>query len=303
MKPAWPLRPSASTAATAAPRHSGFTLLELLVVFIVIVAFLYLYLPAIRRPRPNHPARCLYNLKQMNLAWLMYSGDSGDRLVTNLPYASSSPLPTNNWMTGVMGWTANSQTTNRDLLVAGRLGPYLKNPEVYRCPDDKSESAAGPRVRSYAMNGFMGNGGSESAFTGWKQCLKTADVLRPAYLFVFADEHANSIDDGFFINNPNQTNAWTDLPASNHGLGAAGFGFADGHAEIHRWVDPSTLQPTKKSGPKPKVQLDHRGADLAWILSATAAEVLPSVPAAEATPPGFRTPSGGGGASTNEPSR
>lgn len=274
MKSTWRGRRSASSTCGISA-NSGFTVLELLVVLIAVLVLVYLLLPRITRPRPNQPYRCLSNLKQMNLAWVMYSADSGDRLITNFSYASAAPLPTNNWVAGVMDWTANPQTTNRDLLLAGMLGMYLKSPDVYHCPDDKSESAAGPRVRSYAMNGFMGNGGSESTFAGWKQCLKATDIQRPATMFVFADEHANSIDDGFFINNPNQTNSWTDLPASNHGKGAAGFGFADGHSEIHKWVDPSTLQRTKKSGPKPNVKLtkSDRGADLAWLLNAAASRL------------------------------
>jgi len=38
---------------------------------------------------------------------------------------------------------------------------------------------------------------------------------------------------GFF--NPHAT-AWVDQPASYH-CGAAGFSFADGHSEIHKWLD------------------------------------------------------------------
>jgi len=37
-------------------------------------------------------------------------------------------------------------------------------------------------------------------------------------------------------------NLWSDMPASYHN-GAAGFSFADGHSEIHKWVEPVTKQP------------------------------------------------------------
>ena len=43
------------------------------------------------------------------------------------------------------------------------------------------------------------------------------------------DEHPDSINDAFFITDPNANN-WQDRPASYHN-GAAGFSFADGHAE------------------------------------------------------------------------
>jgi prepilin-type processing-associated H-X9-DG protein len=38
-----------------------------------------------------------------------------------------------------------------------------------------------------------------------------------------------------------------DIPASYHG-NAGGFSFADGHSEIHRWIDGSTCKPIKPDG-------------------------------------------------------
>jgi prepilin-type processing-associated H-X9-DG protein len=38
-----------------------------------------------------------------------------------------------------------------------------------------------------------------------------------------------------------------DYPASYHN-GAGGFSFADGHAEIKKWVDPRTTPNLKKGG-------------------------------------------------------
>jgi hypothetical protein len=54
----------------------------------------------------------------------------------------------------------------------------------------------------------------------------------PAEAHVFLDEHPDSINDpGFW---PPQQSMWVDTPAVYHHGGAA-FGFADSHAEIHRW--------------------------------------------------------------------
>lgn len=253
--------------------HRGFTLIEMLVVVLVLVLLLVFALPFYERPKPGQAIRCLNNLKQMNLAWVMYASDSQEKLVTNRPYAGSAELPLDNWVAGVMDWTTNPQNTNHALLLVATLSPYLKSAQVYRCPEDKSESAVGPRMRSYSMNGFLGNYGGMPNFPGWRSGLKLQDVRSPASTFVFAEEHANSIDDGFFINDPNQTNAWMDLPAANHVKDAAGFGFADGHSEIHKWTEASTRQAVKPSGPKPAVQLKQSddGTDLAWVLKATGA--------------------------------
>ena len=94
------------------------------------------------------------------------------------------------------------------------------------------------RVRSYSMNAMVGDAGALSQ-TGtnvnnpsYKQFFRLTDIPKPSSIFVFLDEHPDSINDaGFF--NPNQT-SWIDQPANYHNA-AAGFSFADGHAEIHKW--------------------------------------------------------------------
>jgi prepilin-type processing-associated H-X9-DG protein len=207
----------------------------------------------------------------LNLGWIMYGSDWNDALIGNWPYANTPGIPTVNWVAGIMDWSANPDNTNRDLLVdpsAGLMASYVKSAGVYHCPWDGSVSDAGPRVRSYSMNGFLGNSSTNGpVFTGWKQCSKVGDLRRPAQTIVLADEHENSIDDGFFFNDPARVKEWMDLPAARHN-GAASLGFADGHAEIHRWSEASTKQPAIRGGPKPSVRIVGRetGADLAWVI-------------------------------------
>ena len=72
-------------------------------------------------------------------------------------------------------------------------------------------------------------------------------VPGPSVSWVFLDEHPDSIDDAQFYINPGETNGtgtFTELPASYHNNGG-GINFADGHAEIHRWMDYRTIQPVK----------------------------------------------------------
>jgi prepilin-type processing-associated H-X9-DG protein len=67
----------------------------------------------------------------------------------------------------------------------------------------------------------------------------------PSMVWVFWDEHPDSINDGASFNDPlNTTGNWTDLPASYHN-GAGGLSFADGHSEIRKWVDSSTKLPVQ----------------------------------------------------------
>ena len=55
----------------------------------------------------------------------------------------------------------------------------------------------------------------------------------PANAFIFCDESAYSINDGY-LQVDTHNGSFPDVPAAYLG-GACGFGFADGHADIHKW--------------------------------------------------------------------
>jgi prepilin-type N-terminal cleavage/methylation domain-containing protein len=245
----------------------GFTLVELLIVIAVIVILAALLLPTLREPPAPQSRYCMNNAKQLVLGWLMYASDNAETLMVNQPYALLPTFPTNNWVGGVMDWSANPDNTNKSLLMRFGLSPYIKTASIYRCPADDSVSAAGPRVRSYSMNGFTGDGLQGATPAGWKQHLKTTDMSYPAMLFVFVEEHPNSIDDGYFFNNPDDLSAWSDLPASRH-AGCGTFSFADGHCEVRKWVEASTKPPVVPKGPKPRVQVGtgRDARDLVWVI-------------------------------------
>lgn len=81
--------------------------------------------------------------------------------------------------------------------------------------------------------------GASWAFGGqYRQFIKTTDVLEPSKTWLTLDEHPDSINDAFFITDPNVNN-WQDRPASYHN-GACGFSFTDGHAEIHKWLSDAS---------------------------------------------------------------
>ena len=100
------------------------------------------------------------------------------------------------------------------------------------------------------MNAFIqGNGYGPSLQSAWYPTFraynKEVDIVNPSpvNLFVFVDEHPDSINDGCFIVDPTTPTFWgKDLPASYH-VGACGITFADGHSEIHRWLEKTTSQP------------------------------------------------------------
>src|SRR5438445_4827443 len=142
------------------------------------------------------------------------------------------------------------------------LGAYCNGQfHIYKCPADIYTCVEGnhnlPRVRSVSMNGYIeGNAYLTSKSGAPNQSIwyggaylaynKISDIVRPPpnNLFVFLDEHPDSINDGWFITDMADTtsSAWVDLPASYHNR-ACGFSFADGHAEIHNGLDPLNCQP------------------------------------------------------------
>jgi hypothetical protein len=114
----------------------------------------------------------------------------------------------------------------------------------------KEGNAMLPRLRSNSMNAFITGGGygaSASApfYPAYRCYNKMSDIMSPgpADLWVFTDEHPDSINDGWLIIDPTTLIQWgNDLPGSYHNH-ANSLTFADGHSELHRWQEPTTSAP------------------------------------------------------------
>jgi prepilin-type N-terminal cleavage/methylation domain-containing protein/prepilin-type processing-associated H-X9-DG protein len=248
-------------------RQRAFTLIELLVVVAIISILAAILLPALSRAKAKaQGAFCLSNTRQLGLAWILYADEHSGRLAYNLGGDARSRTVaerTNiNWVNNVMTWALDDENTNTVTITDATLAPYANNAiNIYRCPSDnilsdvQRNAGWSARLRSYSMNAMIGDAG-ELSKTGvnknnpkYVQYFSLPSIKEPVNIFVFLDEHPDSINDGYFINRAYSTN-WYDLPASYHN-GAASFSFADGHSETHRWRNASTIQPARPSKKAP----------------------------------------------------
>ncbi len=261
----------------ASQKPSGFTLIELLVVIAIIALLAALLLPSLARAKAAaKKAQCINNQKQLAAVWLMYVADNADLLASNGkndPPSTATKL----WVQGCFYHVTDN--TNFTLILDPRyalFANYLQARKVYLCPTDrdtvKISGVVMPRLRSYAMNPYLGWTGSWdtrlAAQQRWNIFIKHGQLGTgmPAGAFLFQDVNPDSICWPYFGVQMDAESIF-NWPNSSHNAGGV-ISFTDGHVDYHRWRDPRTLA-AKSADYHQHNDASPNNQDLRWLRERT----------------------------------
>ena len=223
-------------------KNLAFTLIELLVVIAIIAILTAILFPVFAQARAKaRETACLSNMKQLATGMIMYAQDYNDVFTEIWRDFGTDGYP---------GW-------------AQRTYPYLKNDQVFFCPD-------GPKCVPQAVSGPQGanGGGNVAANIYLGAATPMSQVAQPSDLMVIAETGANDwLGNGSLIRSADTTEWWGDNQnifglrcGQNYDAadpliiqagysawainwrhqGGANFVFGDGHA---RWKKKGSLKP------------------------------------------------------------
>jgi len=178
---------------------------------------------------------CINNVKQLTFAWLLYKDDNDDKMVGGFPDRSSDA-----WMRGPRGNDPDPIEQCKEGLRQGKLYPYAKNVDLYRCPSDDRINRQGMYTfGSYSVSGALN--GEEKEWSN-RHLIKYGEIKNPADTFVFVEEiDPRGWNKGSWVVSKDFGNSWIDPLAIWHSKNRSTLGWANGSTNMHTWVNPSTI--------------------------------------------------------------
>lgn len=272
-------------------QKQGFTLVELLVVIAIIALLMGILMPALARVRDQaQTIVCRSGLKNLALGWTMYIDDNDGELIEGETsyegetWDNKGTLKTG-WVVDVPDGTSETDFVDKEkeCIQKGNLWPYIRDLEVYNCPADRAikdgafdaSNLRKPMFRSYAIPGGM-NGNHNRWMSPGVEVKKFMDVKIPATKYIFVEEDhvgLNNNNWGSWILNP-RGKSWHDGMAILHNKKAC-LAFADGHVEIHTWVDKSTIINIGKMHEQGVTPPANEGEDLKYMQDGYELKVYP----------------------------
>ncbi|NSW54742.1 MAG: DUF1559 domain-containing protein [Armatimonadetes bacterium] len=215
----------------------GFTLIELLVVIAIIAILAAILFPVFARAREKaRQSSCQSNLKQIGLAYAMYSQDYDERIAPN---SIGSAMGT--------------------VWVPGLLQPYIKNTQIWVCPSYNTlQATAAVGIQGatncacagtyYRLRGGYGpNYGDTSRLNPWPvpSGRKESDIPAPSTTLLVADSHCVvASPPGVWPSDGTQTSG--NLPYSLRHNEGANVLYCDGHV---KWQGYGGMEPCTLGGP------------------------------------------------------
>ena len=227
-------------------RRAGFTLIELLVVIAIIAILAAILFPVFAKAREKaRQTACLNNMKQLGLGFIQYMSDYDGytpNTCADVCKDAAGAIYTGVWMYEAN--KGNASTAGAFDPAKGSIYSYVKNTQVYLCPDDSfNRDVAFGGVTysgdSYAINGCIDQPNITNPNNNHFSAGKSEAVFdNPSAIMMLCEEDSSgkpsptggSTDDAYQLFNGNSI--------SYRHSGGSSIEYMDGHA---KWsADPNS---------------------------------------------------------------
>jgi prepilin-type N-terminal cleavage/methylation domain-containing protein len=214
----------------------AFTLIELLVVIAIIAVLMAILMPSLRAAKDQaQRLHCISNVKTLVFGWMLYKDDNDDKMVGGMPNRAGDA-----WMLGPTGNDPDHLEQCMEGIRRGKLFEYIKDEDIYRCPSDDRDIRQGMwTFGSFSVSGALN--GEEKEWSN-RHLILYSEIKKPFETFVFVEEiDPRGWNMGSWVVTKDFGNSWIDPLAIWHSKNRSTLGFADGSADMHQWINKSTI--------------------------------------------------------------